>query len=115
MWKTDGRYQTQITLPAAPLDSSNHKSKVSASASYTAVCWLEPTILLASSPWGELLMWDLNGGTKKKFTPKLIHAKHGRGLFSIAGLAGNSVQPPRDSESENWRSKTSMYVLLFYL
>ncbi|XP_031783799.1 gem-associated protein 5 [Nasonia vitripennis] len=109
LWKTDGRYQTQITLPVAPLDSSSHKCKVSASAaSHTAVCWLEPTVLLTSSPWGELLMWDLNASTKKKFTPKLIHAKHGRGLFSITGLA---VEPPQDKESENWRSKTNIQAI----
>lgn len=115
LWKagTDGRYQTQISFPNTPLDSNNHKSKVSASAgNFTAVCWLEPTILLTSSPWGELLLWDLAGGAKKKFTPKLIHAKHGKGLFSIAGITEKSVEQQVEDESENWRAKTNMYVYL---
>ena len=107
MWRSsDGRFQSQLTFPAAPFDTSNHKHKVSASAgNFTSVCWLTPTFLLSSSPWGELLLWDLSGNSKKKFVPKLLHAKHGKGLFSIAGLTD---KPLELIENDNWRSKTNM-------
>lgn len=116
LWKagTDYRYETKLTFTSTPLDSSHHKTKVSNSAgNFTAVCWLEPTTLLTSSPWGELLMWDLSGfNPKKKFTPKLVHDTHAKGLFSIAGLSDKSVVQTEENESseenDNWRTKINM-------
>lgn len=96
IWRAggDGRYESQLTLPAAPQDSNQHRSKLS-SGYFTAVCWLEPKCLLASSPFGELLAMDLSS-TKKSW--RLIHGHHSRGLFSIA-----CVPSAVDDLQDNWR------------
>ncbi|XP_011499580.1 PREDICTED: gem-associated protein 5 [Ceratosolen solmsi marchali] len=110
LWKagSDGRYETQLTFPVPPLDPSNYKSKInSSSANFTAVNWLTPTHLFTSSPWGELLLWDLTKNAKKKFNPILIHGKHGKGLFSIAGLSKQSKEECENNKNENWRLKTN--------
>ncbi|KAJ8675733.1 hypothetical protein QAD02_011519 [Eretmocerus hayati] len=115
LWKagTDGRYQVQISLPTSPVDAGHHKGRVSSSAgNFTSVCWLEPTSLLSSSPWGELLLWNLSGNVKRKLTPQLIHSQHGKGLFAITGSVDyNSDEHLESSESENWRSKTDIKAI----
>ncbi|XP_058807144.1 gem-associated protein 5-like [Phymastichus coffea] len=118
IWKagTDYRYEVKLTFASTPLDSSHHKTKVSSSAgNFTAVCWLEPTTLLTSSPWGELLMWDLTGfNPNKKFTSALVHAIHTKGLFSIAGLNEKSidkVDTNKTLEDDNWRIKDNIKAI----
>jgi hypothetical protein len=108
LWQagSDGRYTTKITLPSSSLDSSNYRNKInSISGNFTAVNWLTSTLLFTSSPWGELLMWNLTGSAKKKFNAALIHAKHSKGLFSIAGVAEKSNEECENNQNENWRTK----------
>lgn len=95
---------TGINLPNAPLDSSKRRGKLN----FTAICWLTPTILLSNSPHAELLLWDLSGYLKKKFTPTLIHGQHTNGLFAIAGLADTVSDNFESQGEENWRTKRNM-------
>ncbi|CAD6240854.1 GSCOCG00008959001-RA-CDS [Cotesia congregata] len=104
IWRAggDGRYEFQLTLPSAPQDSNQHRSKLS-SGYFTALCWLEPNLLLANSPFGELLAVDLNS-TKKSW--RLIHGHHSRGLFSIT-----SVPIIVKNLQENWRTPSSPRIV----
>ena len=103
IWKAggDGRYEMKISLPMSPLDSHHHRSKSNSSVgNWTVVHWIEPKLLLTNSNWGELISWDLSTISKHKPLCKLIHARHGTGLFSIAHM-------PIVEENlvENWRTK----------
>ncbi|KAG7201057.1 hypothetical protein KM043_017605 [Ampulex compressa] len=104
IWRAggDGRYETQILVPAVPVSSGQHRSKLNASAgSWTVVHWMESKLLLGSSSWGELLSWDLTSNTTKgKYPCKLIHAQHGRGLFSIAHVH-ESLEQRENSHSRS--------------
>ncbi|XP_014204867.1 gem-associated protein 5 isoform X2 [Copidosoma floridanum] len=106
-WKagSNGRSQLNFSLPNTPLDISKHRSKMN----FTALCWLTPKTLVSNSQYGELLLWDLSGCQKKKFTPTLIHGQHSNGLFAIAGLADQLTEKIlEDLEQENWRAKTTI-------
>lgn len=101
VWRAggDGRYQLEIPVPVKPLDSNQHRAKLGSTAgNWTAVCWAEPKLLLASSSWGELISWDFTMGAKGKPMCKLVHANHVRGLFCIA-----NVPSKVSTEEENWR------------
>nr|XP_033190238.1 gem-associated protein 5 isoform X2 [Bombus vancouverensis nearcticus] len=101
IWKAggDGRYEMTISLPSAPLDSQQHRSKLNASVgNWVVVHWIEPRLLLTSSCWGELISWDLSTMIKGKPNVKVIHAHHSRGLFCIA-----HVPNTQDISEENWR------------
>ncbi|KAK2585095.1 hypothetical protein KPH14_008607 [Odynerus spinipes] len=104
IWRAggDGRYQLEMTLPNAPFDSRQHRSKSSISTgNWIAVCWAEPKLLLTSSSWGELLSWDLKIMNKNKPTCKLVHACHNRVLFSIATVP---------YICDNWRMRNSLTI-----
>lgn len=101
IWKAggDGRYEMTISLPSAPLNSQQHRSKLNASVgNWVVVHWIEPRLLLTSSCWGELISWDLSTMIKGKPNVKVIHAYHSRGLFCIA-----HVPNTQDISEENWR------------
>lgn len=103
IWKAggDGRYEMTISLPLAPLNSNQHRSKLNASVgNWVVVHWIEPKLLLTSSSWGELISWDLSTIIKGKPGVKLIHAHHSRGLFCIA-----HEPHTQDISKENWRIK----------
>ncbi|KAK9498761.1 hypothetical protein O3M35_003324 [Rhynocoris fuscipes] len=97
---TDGRYETYINLPNHPAATGGYRSKIGVGGQGTGwICvrWPEPTTLITSSLFGELLSYDLtslvekstDGNNKKlaktnKVVFRLIHGHHSKGLFSIA-------------------------------
>ncbi|KAL2748138.1 gem-associated protein 5 isoform X1 [Vespula maculifrons] len=108
LWRAggDGRYQLEITLPNAPLDSRQHRSKSSVSTgNWISVCWAEPKLLLTSSFWGELLAWDLKTLNKNKPLCKVVHACHNRTLFSIV-----MVPYVYETINDSWRIKNRITV-----
>ena len=108
IWRAggDGRYEQTISLPVGPIDSQQHRSKLSASVgNWITVHWVTPKLLLTSSVWGELISWDLSTMVKGKPTCKLIHAYHNRGLFCIAHVPNS-----QENITENWRIKERFTV-----
>ncbi|XP_076647950.1 gem nuclear organelle associated protein rigor mortis isoform X2 [Halictus rubicundus] len=103
IWRAgkDGRYETTISLPAVPIVTCQHRSKLNvAVGNWITVRWIEPKLLFTSSSYGELISWDLSTITKGKPTCKLVHAHHIRGLFCIA-----HVPDRQENVIEDWRIK----------
>ncbi|XP_043268004.1 gem-associated protein 5 [Venturia canescens] len=108
VWRagSDGRYELNIPMPVAPMNSSQHRVKMPASVgNWTAVCWSQPKTLMVSSSWGELISWDLTSGAKNQPTCKLLHAHHTRGLFCIA-----DVPRKAPTEEKTWRNSSPTIV-----
>ncbi|XP_069679265.1 gem-associated protein 5 [Periplaneta americana] len=111
IWRAggDGRYETMLNLPVAPMlqetgGGQQHKSRlgnsVAGGGNWSCVSWPEPNTLLSSSLWGELLSFNLQqyavGKSNKQSATKLwhlVHACHARGLFSIACVPVTGALP----------------------
>lgn len=106
IWRAggDGHYEIVLNLPVAPMSqetvgAQQHRSRLGTSSagvgggtgSWTCVLWPEPSTILSSSLWGELVSINIEQvasvRSNKQLTAKLwrlVHACHARGLFSIA-------------------------------
>nr|CAD7447477.1 unnamed protein product [Timema bartmani] len=108
IWRagTDGQCQTKFNLPVTPvatMESSDHYRSGGSNAPSLGMfrmClrWPDPSTLLTSTAWGEVLKWRLTAtgedtahkGSQKPVKDKLsknyqlLHNVHLRGLFSIA-------------------------------
>lgn len=109
LWKagSDGRYETRISLPLKPQNSKQHRTRPgTATGNFIVVSWIEPTYILTSSWYGELLLINLLN--LKKSTEmasnffEYLHGGHTRGIFSI-GTWINPIMESTPTEPDSWR------------
>ncbi|XP_044005002.1 gem-associated protein 5-like isoform X2 [Aphidius gifuensis] len=111
LWKagSDGRYETHISLPIKPQNSKQHRTRPgTATGNFIVVSWIEPTYILTSSWYSELLLINLLAMKKSKETAsnfvEYLHGSHTRGIFSI-GTWINPIVESTSTEPDNWRVK----------
>lgn len=109
IWRggTDGHLE--LLLPKHVKPSFNKKKRDNRQ-NWISLCWVQPTLLLTSSIWHELLMWDLipkpNKAMKYQIKSSLIHADHKKHIFAIAVPYALYEKP----ENENWRNNKELCV-----
>lgn len=108
IWRAGSDGRLEISLPKH-FKTSHSNRKRDNKQNWITLCWAQPTLLLTSSIWHELLQWDLlpKPNQQKRFSHKstLVHADHNRTIFTIA------VRFQLYSDiNEDWRTNKELYV-----
>lgn len=118
IWRagTDGRLELELPKHRKFISARKVRDKRQ---NWIALCWPQPTLLICSSIWHEVLMWELIPSAENLHNGfmenHLIHADHDKQIFSIAMqykiFANVSDEDWRQSAHCVWTSSIDRWLL----